>query len=90
MRDISPIPAVTQDLARFLLVRGPYAYIGWQWVGCLDSYERPAELENDYGTPVDAVCSEASPGVFERKWTAGMVQMVRRCLLRLYPSAFTL
>jgi hypothetical protein len=75
MHDISPIPAVTQDLARFLLVRGPYAYIGWQWVGCRDSYERPPELELDFGTPIDAVCHETSSGVFERKWTSGMVRM---------------
>eukprot|EP00937_MAST-01D_sp_MAST-1D-sp2_P007467 g7467.t1 len=77
MHDISPIPAVMQDLARFLLVRGPYAYIGWQWVGCRDVYERPPELENDYGTPVDAVCHETAPGtgVYEREWTAGTVRM---------------
>lgn len=75
MHDISPIPAVEQDLARFLLVRGPYAYIGWQWVGCRDSYERPPELERDYGTPVDEVCHEASSGVFDRKWTTGTVRM---------------
>jgi|EP01047_Picozoa_sp_COSAG01_P060923 hypothetical protein len=82
MHDISPIPAVRQDLARFLLVRGPYAYIGWQWVGCTAKqrggvYERPPELEHDFGTPVDATCYEdqASPGVFKRRWTAGMVSM---------------
>ena len=77
MHDISPIPAVTQDLARFLLVRGAYAYIGWQWVGCRDTYERPPELENDYGVPVDAVCRETGggSGVYERQWTAGTVRM---------------
>ena len=148
MHDISPIPAVEQDLARFLLVRGPYAWIGWQWVGCHNrciltlptvpcvcvrvracacacvfalggraqqqwckphctpqpkeidppscrvpfllflpflpflpfrcgSYERPPELEHDYGTPVDRVCREVdgSPGVYERAWTSGVVRM---------------
>ena len=75
LQDISPLPAMTQDLARFLLVRGPYAYIGWQWVGCRDVYERPSELENNYGTPVDKVCHEVSSGVFEREWTAGVVRM---------------
>ena len=72
---LEPLPALTQDLARFLLVRGPYAYIGWQWVGCRDTYPRPPELENDYGTPVDAVCAEVSPGVYERAWTSGTVRM---------------
>ena len=75
MHDISPAPAVMQDLARFLLVRGPYAYIGWQWVGCRDSYERPPALEHDYGVPVEAVCREVSQGVFERRWTSGLVRM---------------
>jgi hypothetical protein len=70
-----PAAAVMQDLARFLLVRGPYSYIGWQWVGCSDSYDRPPQLEHDYGVPVDAVCREAAPGVFEREWTSGMVRM---------------
>ena len=26
-------------------VRSRYAWIGWQWVGCRDTYERPLELE---------------------------------------------
>jgi hypothetical protein len=73
--DISPLPAVTQDLARFLLIRGPYSYIGWKWVGCLESYERPPELDRDYGEPVDAVCHESSTGVFERKWSKVAVKM---------------
>ena len=40
-------------------------------------YERPPELEVDFGTPVDAVCyeDEASPGVFKRRWTTGLVSM---------------
>jgi hypothetical protein len=75
LHDISPIPAAQQDLARFLLVRGAYAWIGWQWVGCRDSYERPPELELDFGTPVDAVCREVAPGVFEREWSTGTVRM---------------
>ena len=40
------------DVAKFLVLRGPYAYIGTSWVGCVgegasrrsnETYDRPAE-----------------------------------------------
>ena len=32
----SPLPSLQQDLATFLLTRGDFAWIGYQWVGCVD------------------------------------------------------
>ena len=48
-----PLPAPVQDIATFLLVRGPYAWIGYGWLGCISDYERPEALDYDYGLPVD-------------------------------------
>eukprot|EP01043_Picozoa_sp_COSAG02_P062023 COSAG02_NODE_8459_length_2564_cov_2.330495_3_plen_110_part_00 len=72
---------------RFLLTRGPYAFLGTGWVGCVpnngvesaginQTYDRPAELDVDYGTPVDKVCKETEQGsnVFVREWTRARVQ----------------
>lgn len=69
-----PLPFVTEDLATFLLIRGPYAWLGYQWIGCVScnstprdpsglcdptgAYERPNILDTDYGEPND-VCRES-------------------------------
>ena len=63
------------DLANFLLIRGPYAYLGHGWKGCSREYEYPAALNGDYGEPTDAVCRETAPGVFTREWTRATVEM---------------
>ncbi len=34
-----------QDLANFLLLRGPYAWLGYSWVGCSVKYARPPEMD---------------------------------------------
>lgn len=75
-----PLPAVTEDVASFLLVRGPHAYIGYGWIGCnesSDAYPRPPELDVDYGVPLDARCKETGAGtrVFTREWSKASVQM---------------
>eukprot|EP01051_Picozoa_sp_SAG22_P023452 SAG22_NODE_6058_length_908_cov_1.138443_1_plen_211_part_00 len=44
------------------------------WVGCSQNYTRPAQLDADYGTP-QGLCSETSPGVFERSWTKAHVKL---------------
>lgn len=70
-----------QDLANFLLVRGPYAWLGHGWLGCSRDYTpavtgaNGAKLSADYGEPIDAVCRETEPGVFVREWTKATVQM---------------
>ena len=65
-----------QDVANFLLVRGPHAYLGMGWSagfgGCSVDFEYPLDLLNvDYGVPVDEACHETAPGsgIFERKWS---------------------
>lgn len=71
-----PLPAFEQDLATFLLVRGPYAWLGYGWVGCNQPWEFRSEMAADYGEPV-GTCYEttAGSGVFERQWTKATVQM---------------
>ena len=72
----------------FLLVRGKYAWIGTSWLGCVSGSDPPSPgpgakgkytfpdiLHTDVGTPVDSVCKETAPGVFERKWSKGSVRM---------------
>eukprot|EP00040_Diaphanoeca_grandis_P013021 m.65878 g.65878 ORF g.65878 m.65878 type:complete len:539 (+) comp23614_c0_seq1:190-1806(+) len=69
------------DVAKFLLVRGPFAFLGTGWVGCEpdngvegggrnQTYARPSEFDIDYGTPL-GLCSEtkANSGVFSRMYT---------------------
>ena len=76
----------TAQVARFLLTRGPYAFLGTGWVGCADgwfklpeyneTYARPAALDVDYGVPVQGVCRESAkqPGVFSREWSKALVK----------------
>mmetsp|Transcript_3192 Transcript_3192/g.6230 ORF Transcript_3192/g.6230 Transcript_3192/m.6230 type:complete len:443 (-) Transcript_3192:114-1442(-) len=79
-------PAYDQDIATFLLVRGPYAWIGYGWISCANGaspvgeegqmFYRPPRLETDFGTP-EGLCAEstAGSGVFTRKWTKGTVSL---------------
>ena len=64
------------DLASFLLIRGPYAYLGHGWLDCSKLYVFPPELNVDYGEPTE-LCHETTPGseVFVREWTKSTVQM---------------
>lgn len=80
------LPYFRQDLAAFLLIRGPYAWLGYSWMGCnadpgtarnpID-YQFPPELGHDYGTPADATCRETEDGseVFTRKWSKATVTL---------------
>lgn len=76
-----------QHLASFLLLRGPYAWLGWAWVGCAGSRgagsgsvpipPTPNEMfDTDYGEPT-GLCKETAPnsGVFTRDWTKASVQV---------------
>jgi len=64
-----------QDIANFLLVRGPHAWLGHGWSGCSRTYEWPAALDVDYGEPL-GLCSETSSGsgVFTREWSKSTVK----------------
>lgn len=76
---------VESDVAHFLLVRGPHAFIGTGWVGCVpdngpdggghnQTYVRPELFDRDYGVP-QGLCEETAslPGVFVREWTHATV-----------------
>eukprot|EP01051_Picozoa_sp_SAG22_P014977 SAG22_NODE_1895_length_3366_cov_3.131007_3_plen_140_part_00 len=75
--DPSKLTALHQDLANFLLIRGPFAWLGHGWSGCSKNYPFPKEFNLDYGEPVDKVCKETGPnsGVFEREWSKASVKM---------------
>lgn len=67
-----PLPSPDQDLAAFLLARGPYAYFGYGWTGCIDAthpFTRPASLGLDLGAP-QGFCGETAPGsgVWQREY----------------------
>ena len=84
----NPLPSVVEDVATFLLIRGAFSWIGYQWVGCVGechltqkdprglcdlnhtTYERPPELDTDFGTPLGR-CVETAPGsnIFKRDWS---------------------
>jgi len=72
--DPSTLPSFQQDLANFLLVRGPYAALGHGWLGCSRKYLFPDALNEDYGQPQE-LCRETSTGVFQRRWTKAVVEM---------------
>jgi hypothetical protein len=73
-------PRWQEDLATFLLIRGPFGYIGHGFSTCsLDAepvggpgelYERPPALNTEYGVPLGlCVEEETKSGTFTRKWT---------------------
>lgn len=76
-RDPSQLSSLQQDLANFLLIRGPFAWLGHGWLGCSKNYPFPKEFNLDYGEPVDKICKETAPnsGVFTREWTKADVSM---------------
>lgn len=79
-----------QDLAFFLLVRGPFAYAGWGVWGMTwpfnaepahgglppmpDGVPLPAKLQYDYGVPLE-ICHQVEPQVFERQWSRARVRL---------------
>eukprot|EP01084_Bolivina_argentea_P045668 84065_1 len=58
------------DLAFFLLVRGDYGWLGYNWNGCHSTwvYQWNEMLDNDYGEPIEPF-TEVQSGVFQRKWS---------------------
>jgi hypothetical protein len=84
-----PLPNVEVDVVSFMLVRGPYAWIGYAWLGCTSDstpghggssrYTAPSELpilQADYGTPTGPMKETGSgTGIFTRDWTKATVQM---------------
>jgi len=64
-----PLPAVYEDLAAFLIARGPYAWLGYGWVGCITDYEFPDAWTYDYGTPLTSYFNSTAPSVYSREYT---------------------
>ena len=83
-RVFDPLPAFEQDLATFLLIRGEYAYLGFNWNGCAfgdvpggrnnQSWTWPPALDTDVGEPL-GTCAETAPGsaVFARTYSRAHV-----------------
>jgi hypothetical protein len=74
-----PLPTPDQDLAMFLLSRGPYAFFGYGWTGCVDAshpFTRPPSIDREYGVPLN-FCSQTAPGsgVWTRNFTLADVAM---------------
>ncbi len=67
---IVPWTAVAEDVAAFLIVRGPYAWIGSGWIGCAESpasYPFPDEWRADYGEPLAPFTRTGN--TFSREWS---------------------
>jgi hypothetical protein len=63
------------DLAFFLLIRGEYGWLGYNWNGCHTKWEYQWNqmLDIDYGEPIEPF-NEVKSGVFQRKWSKCVVQ----------------
>ena len=74
--DPSNLEFFEQDLAGFLLTRGPAAWLGHGWLDCSRNYSYPPALSADYGEPT-GFCSESAPnsGIFNRDYTKATVKM---------------
>ena len=74
--EYSATPAPTQAewetlVATFLIVRGPYAWMGTAWDNCHSTWIYPWSdlLDKDYGVPLGDKPVEVKPGVFQREWS---------------------
>lgn len=75
-RDHAAAYQTVEDLANFLLIRGPYAWFGFGWVGCGYNYSYPQMLNEDYGAPL-GLCDETAEGsgIFKREWSKSTIEM---------------
>merc|ERR1711862_808553 len=75
-QDPAVLPDLKQDLSNFLLIRGPYAWLGHGWRGCSRTYLFPPEFNVDYGVP-SGLCKETAPnsGIFTRDYSKATVKM---------------
>ena len=64
-----PLPAVEEDLAAFLIARGPYAWIGYGWIGCTTNYDFPDAWTVDYGMPLTDHFNMTAPSVYSREYS---------------------
>jgi len=85
--DVSPLPQPDVDIAHFLLGRGPYSWLGYNWAGCSDGsgppsakghpYEIPEGIKADYGVPMGPCAGQSASGssVWTREWTKATVEL---------------
>jgi len=69
-----PLNSVDQDVAMFLLTRGPYAWIGYGWMGCGGLPVRPPQVDVDYGVPTSD-CKQTQAGIFTREYSKATITM---------------
>jgi hypothetical protein len=74
------LPYLTQQLAAFLLMRGPYAWIGWGVWGMEWNFPKvpmpPVLFQGNFGEPQQARCERvAATNLFQRRWSNGVVQL---------------
>jgi len=75
---LKEFPFLVQQLVAFLLMRGPYAYIGYGEWGMVwpSSVPFPDEIwKNDYGEPVDDYCYKLDHDVFQRRYAKATFQL---------------
>lgn len=65
-----------QDLAAFLLLRGPYSFLGYGWVDTNAEYYWPPALSIDFGEATE-LCHETvlGSGVYTRDFTLSTVSL---------------
>ena len=74
-RCMQPSPPNPACCVRLLSPLSVCCYCGsYGWVGCSQTYTRPEQLDQDYGTPL-GLCRETAPGIFERNWTSAHVSL---------------
>jgi len=61
-------------IAAFLIGRGPVAYVGKGWTGGVGMMDWDPRFDFDVGEPL-GLCAQRAPGVFERAWTKGLVEL---------------
>jgi hypothetical protein len=72
--DTANLTSPLQDVAAFLLVRGPFSWIGFGWEGCDRNFSYPPELDLDVGEPL-GLCEESAPNVWTRRWSGANVSL---------------
>jgi hypothetical protein len=71
-------PFIEQELASFLLMRGPYAYIGfgeWGMVWPTNVNLPSLVWGSDFGTPIDDYCQNIGESQFQRRFTKSTVTL---------------
>ena len=70
--DSSPT-GILPNIAAFLIARGPWWWLGWDWLGAVVPSWSPL-YNTDVGVPLTE-CAETSPGIFGRNYSKGWAQL---------------